>query len=155
MPPPVPLPQPQRGRGTTVAATIAAVAAVVAAVLAAVAVLGDGGSVPPGTAGQTTGTVALTGEPPTDLQVVKQADTLVLTWRDPTSGRVPFVVTGAPPGVTLRLLGQLPPGTTRFPLNGANTSAGYCFRVAAVYSTDEIGVSTVVCTAATAPTSPG
>jgi hypothetical protein len=121
-----------------------------------VAVLRDGEAAPSGpVAGQTTGSVALTGEPPTDLKVVKQGDTLVLTWRDPTPSRVSFVVTGAPPGATLRLLGQLPAGTTRFPVNGVNAAAGYCFRVAAVYSTEQIGVSTVVCTDATAPTPTG
>ncbi|HEU4422751.1 MAG TPA: tetratricopeptide repeat protein [Pilimelia sp.] len=149
-------PPPRRGRGATIAAGVAAVAATVAAGLAAVAVLrgGDAGSSGP-IADQTTGSVALSGEPPTDLQVARQGDTMILTWRDPTPGRVSFVVTGAPPGATLRLLGQLPAGTTRFPLNGVNATAGYCFRVAAVYSTETIGVSPVVCTDATAPTPTG
>jgi hypothetical protein len=144
----------QRGRGATVAASVAAVAAVAAAVIATVALVrGNDGPGDPGP--HTTGTVSLTGRAPTDVRITQQGDALVLTWTDPAPGQVSFVVVGGPPGATLRLLGQLPAGTTRFPLNGLNATEGYCFRVAAIYSTQETGASSVVCVGGRTPITPG
>ena len=43
-------------------------------------------------------------------------------------------------------MAQLPPGGTRSVLNGLNPRLDYCFTVVAVYSTDQLVPSEVVCT---------
>jgi hypothetical protein len=135
---------------------VAAVAAVTAAVLAAVAVSDDGGDSGNGAGAPTTPPVSVTGDPPTDVRVARDGEALVLTWTDPAPGRVSFVITGGKEGEELRFVGQLPSGARpRFPVHGFNPALDYCFQVAAVYSTTELGVAQPVCTeAAAGPTTP-
>jgi hypothetical protein len=143
----------RRGRGAAVAAGVAAVAAVMAAVLAAVAVLNgdDGTDTDAGPTGTSTPTVSIGGDPPTDVNVTRDGDALVLTWTDPAPGRVSFVITGGKEGEELRFVGQVTSGATpRFPVYGYNPALAYCFQVAAVYSTTELGVAQPVCTSDTA-----
>lgn len=129
------------------AASIAAVAAVAAAVLAAVAVLGDDDGRPDRSVTATTPPVSINGDPPADVRVARDGDALVLTWTDPAPGRVSFVITGGKEGEELRFVGQLPSGAPpRFPVHGFNPTLDYCFQVAAVYSTTELGVAQPVCT---------
>ncbi|HTF08144.1 MAG TPA: tetratricopeptide repeat protein [Asanoa sp.] len=142
-----------RGRSATVAAFVAAVAAVVAAVLVMFVVLRDendpsrteavpeiraGAPVPSGP--------ALGGEPPTDLAVREDGDALLVTWRDPTAGTVPFIVAAGQAGTQLRAMGTVEPGVTRYLANGLATDSDYCFTVVAVYSTDRYATSGQVCT---------
>jgi hypothetical protein len=148
-------PPARRGRGTAVVAGVAAAAAVTAVVLAAVAVHNNGNNNGNGNAGApTTPPVSVTGDPPTDVRVARDGEALVLTWTDPAPGRVSFVITGGKEGEELRFVGQLPSGARpRFPVHGFNPALAYCFQVAAVYSTTELGVAQPVCTvAATGPT---
>jgi hypothetical protein len=137
---------------------VAAVAAVVAAVLAGIAVFGDGdgGTGSRASGGPTTPPVSVTGEPPGDVRVTRDGDALVVTWTDPAPGRASFVITGGKRGEELRFVGQLPSGAApRFPVHGFNPTLDYCFQVAAVYSTTELGVAQPVCTAGGAGTPTG
>jgi hypothetical protein len=132
---------------------VAAVAAVVAAVLAGIAVFGgDDGGV---TADLTTPTVSVDGAPPGEVRVSRDGDALVLTWTDPAPGQVSFVITGGREGEELRFVGQVLSGERpRFRVHGYNPTLDYCFQVAAVYSTTQLGVAQPVCTgdATAAPT---
>jgi hypothetical protein len=140
----------RRGRGAAVAAGVAAVAAVLAAVLAAVAVLNGDDGTDAGPTARGTPTVSIGGDPPTDVKVTRDGDALVLTWTDPAPGRVSFVITGGKEGEELRFVGQVTSGATpRFPVYGYNPALAYCFQVAAVYSTTELGVAQPVCTSDT------
>jgi hypothetical protein len=150
---PVP-PQPERagrGRGAAVAAGVAAVAAVLAGTLAAVAVLTrDDNNRSDNGARDTAPTVSIGGDPPTDVRVTRDGDALVLTWTDPAPGEVSFVITGGQEGEELRFVGQITSGAApRFPVYGYNPGLTYCFQVAAVYSTTELGVAQPVCTSDT------
>jgi len=129
-------------------AAVAAAAAVVAAVLAGIAVFGDDGDRQARiTGGAATPPVSVTGEPPGDVQVTRDGDALVVTWTDPDPGQVSFVITGGQEGAELRFVGQVPSGAApRFPVHGFNPTLDYCFQVAAVYSTTELGVAQPVCT---------
>ena len=142
----------RRGRGAAVAAGVAAVAAVLAAALAAVAVLTIGNDPDDGTGdtARSTPTVSIGGDPPTDVKVTRDGDALVLTWTDPAPGEVSFVITGGQEGEELRFVGQVTSGAApRFPVYGYNPRLVYCFQVAAVYSTTELGVAQPVCTSDT------
>jgi hypothetical protein len=155
-PHPVPLTRtaPRRGRGAVVVAAVAAVAAVIAAVLAGIAVFRDGGGADL-EADLATPTVSVDGEPPADVRVARDGDALVLTWTDPAPGEVSFVITGGRQGEELRFVGQLPSGERpRFRVHGYNPTLDYCFQIAAVYSTTQLGVAQPVCTGGTtaAPT---
>jgi hypothetical protein len=149
---PVPPPPPaRRGRGAAVAAGVAAVAAVIAAVLAGLALLRDtsGTSGTSGGAGtrEANPPVSVDGEPPRDVRLTREGGAIVVTWTDPAPGRASFVITGGKEGEELRFVGQLPSGApARFPVHGYNPTVDYCFQVAAVYSTTELGVAQPVCT---------
>jgi hypothetical protein len=150
---PVP-PEPERarrGRGAAAAAGVAAVAAVLAAALAAVVVVDrDGERTDSGPTAGGTPTVSIGGDPPTDVKVARDGDALVLTWTDPAPGEVSFVITGGQEGEELRFVGQVTSGAApRFPVYGYNPRLAYCFQVAAVYSTTELGVAQPVCTSDT------
>ena len=132
-------------RAGLVMGSVAAVAALVAAGLAAVALLrgferGTGSSSP-------TGGVALTGKPPTGVQVHRERGSIVVTWIDASAGSATYVVTGGKSGEDLRLLAQLPAGSpTRYVAAGFQPHVAYCFQVSAVYSVSQFGVAPAVCT---------
>lgn len=125
-----------------ISAATLALAAVVGAVLVVVNVLKgpDAKQKQPDTA------PTLAGNPPTDLKLTDSGATITITWTDPTSGSVPFVVAGGRAGQTLGAMGSLDPGTTRYTVHGLNPKVDYCFTVLAVYSTTAYATSGQVCT---------
>jgi hypothetical protein len=46
----------------------------------------------------------------------------------------------------MRQLQVLPAGTTKYTINGLNPGLDYCFTVAAVYGTQDVQLSELVCT---------
>jgi hypothetical protein len=71
---------------------------------------------------------------------------VTLTWRDPTAGTVPFLVTGGRAGGPNNPLESVPAGRTRSIVYGLNSKVDYCFTVTAIYSASIIASSTRVCT---------
>ena len=142
--------QTARGGGALIAASVATVAAVLAAVVVVVVALtGDrapqtGPENPPTGAGDANPTFA--GEPPTDLRLRDDQASITITWVDPTSGTVPFVVAGGRAGQNLGAMATVDPGETRHTINGLNPRLDYCFTVLAVYATDSYATSGQVCT---------
>ncbi|MEJ3750335.1 tetratricopeptide repeat protein [Actinomycetes bacterium KLBMP 9797] len=134
---------PKRIRGATVAAMIAAGAAVLAAGFVAIQVVLNQDSGTPDT--QTSQGARLAGDPPTELRLRERDGVFTITWKDPTEGTVPFIVSGAQAGKTHQVMGQTPPGETSYTINGLNARLSYCFTVVAVYSTEEFATSGQVC----------
>ncbi|BCB78386.1 hypothetical protein GCM10022251_30300 [Phytohabitans flavus] len=143
--------RPRKVRGATVAAVIAAAAAVVAAGFVAIQVVfaGGDGDTPPPSASQGP---RLAGDPPTDLKLRVDGTAITVTWKDPTEGTVPFIVSGAQAGRQHRAMATISPGETSATINGLNPRLGYCFTVLAVYSTEEYAASGQVCTERNTPT---
>lgn len=142
--------QPGRIRAATVAAMIAAAAAVLAAGFVGIQVLVDGGGDQPET--KPSQGARLVGDPPTDLRLRDDGSAITITWKDPTEGTVPFIVSGAPGGGKLKVMGEVDPGETSHTINGLNPRLSYCFTVVAVYSTEEFATSGQVCTQRSSPT---
>jgi hypothetical protein len=88
----------------------------------------------------------LAGASPGEVHLQDQGSTITVMWRDPTSGTVSFLVTGAHPGQEQAVMGKLGPGKTRLELHGLSTSLDYCFAVVAVYGPSTFQPSAVVCT---------
>ncbi|WP_281369058.1 fibronectin type III domain-containing protein [Phytohabitans rumicis] len=141
---------PRRVRGATVAAMIAAAAAVVAAGFVGIQVFMNSGGDDPGTR-QTQGP-RLAGDPPTELSLRVDGTAITVTWKDPSDGTVPFIVSGAQTGRQHRAMATVSPGETTYTINGLNPRLGYCFTVLAVYSTDQYATSGQVCTERNSPT---
>jgi hypothetical protein len=112
---------------------------------------GGGGGESPPTAAATQGP-RLAGDPPTDLKVRVDGTAITVTWKDPTDGRVPFIVSGAQAGRQHKAMLNVNPGETSATINGLNPRLGYCFTVLAVYSTEEFATSGQVCTERNTPT---
>lgn len=144
--------RPRKVRGATVAAMIAAAAAVVAAGFVAVQVIFTGGGGGEPTPPAVTEGPRLAGEPPTDLKLRVDGTAITVTWKDPTDGRVPFIVAGAQAGRQHKAMLNVSPGDTSATINGLNPRLGYCFTVLAVYSTEEFAASGQVCTERSSPT---
>jgi hypothetical protein len=72
--------------------------------------------------------------------------TVTLTWADPSHGTVPFFVEVGKPGAQLQLYGTLPQGETTYRVVGLNPRLDYCFSVIAVYGTNVVAPSNLVCT---------
>jgi hypothetical protein len=123
---------------------VAAVAAMVAAVVVGVVILSD--KQPPDDPAQPSGAPATSGEPPADLRLRDDRESITITWTDPTSGTVPFIVAGGRAGTQLGALASIDPGETSYKVNGLNPRLDYCFTVLAVYSTDTYATSGQVCT---------
>ncbi|QLQ40552.2 hypothetical protein [Micromonospora robiginosa] len=135
-----------RGRNRTVLALVVggAVLAVVAAV-AGGAVWLNRDAAPPAPA-PTAVKPKVTGPPPVDLRLRDDTTTITVTWTDPTSGGVPFVVAGGRAGQKLGVMATVDAGQTRYTVNGLSAKLDYCFTVLAVYSTDSYATSGQVCT---------
>jgi hypothetical protein len=142
---------PRKVRGATVAAMIAAAAAVLAAGFVGIQVVftGGGGETPPPAPTQGP---RLAGDPPTELKVRVDGTAITVSWKDPTDGRVPFIVAGAQTGRQHKAMVNVSPGETSATINGLNPRLGYCFTVLAVYSTEEFATSGQVCTQRSSPT---
>ncbi|MGW1062550.1 hypothetical protein [Micromonospora rubida] len=139
------------GRGRTVV-LVAVVVLVVLAIVVGVAVLvfGRDQAAPPGAAPASASASAgpkVSGPPPGDLKLRDDSSTISLTWTDPSSGAVPFMVAGGRAGQKLGVLATVDPGQTGYTVNGLNSRVDYCFTVLAVYSTDAFATSGQVCTA--------
>jgi hypothetical protein len=83
---------------------------------------------------------------PTDVRLRDDGVSVTLTWADPTSGRVPFLIAGGRAGQAAQPFQTLPAGQTTYTLNALNPAVDYCFTVVAVYSTNELATSALVCT---------
>jgi hypothetical protein len=83
-----------------------------------------------------------------------EGTSITLTWQDPSGGEVPFIVAGARAGEQSRPFAQLPVGRTGYTVNGLNPRLQYCFTIVAVYSTDEVVPSALVCTRRTSNPQP-
>ncbi len=86
------------------------------------------------------------GAAPTDVKLRDDGGTVTLTWTDPSSGTVPFFVEVGKPGAQLQLYGTLPQGETTYRVVGLNPRLDYCFSVIAVYGTNVVAPSNLVCT---------
>ncbi|MCX4471307.1 fibronectin type III domain-containing protein [Micromonospora sp. NBC_01655] len=147
------------GRGWTVV-LVAVVALVILAIVVGVAVLvfdrdeaAPPGSAPVSAPASASAVPKASGPPPGDLKLRDDSSTITLTWTDPSSGAVPFMVAGGRTGQKLGVLATVDPGQTSYTVNGLNSRVDYCFTVLAVYSTDAFATSGQVCTARTpAPT---
>jgi hypothetical protein len=131
-----------------VVATAAAVA-VAASAVALIVVLTDRSSPPvsePRTTATSASASAVRANPPGRPQLREDGSVITLTWSDPTGGTVPFIVAGGQSGQQQRALAQIAAGVTRYEVNGLNPNLDYCFTVLAVYSTDRLVPSDVVCT---------
>ena len=86
--------------------------------------------------------------PSAPSQVTVRADhgAVTVTWDDPTAGTAPFIVAGGVAGQPGRLRQQVPAGQTSVTINGLNATLDYCFSVVAVYGTDNVAISDLVCT---------
>jgi len=84
--------------------------------------------------------------PPTELKLADTGGSVTLTWRDPTGGRVPFLLTGGRVGTGARPLESIPAGRTRSIVYGLNNKFDYCFVVSAIYSATLIAPSIRICT---------
>jgi hypothetical protein len=146
---PVAAPPARRGRGVTVVVAVAAAVAVIASAVALIVVFTDRSGPPvsgPGTTATSSSAKAPQANPPGRLQLRDGGSVITVTWTDPTSGSVPFILAGGQSGQQQRALAQIPAGVTRYEENGLNPTLDYCFTVLAVYATDRLVPSDVVCT---------
>jgi hypothetical protein len=90
--------------------------------------------------------VTTPGAAPTDVKLRDDGGTVTLTWTDPSGGTVPFFVEVGKPGTQLQLYSSLPPGETTYRVVGLNPRLNYCFSVIAVYGTNVVAPSNLVCT---------
>ncbi|MFC6568601.1 fibronectin type III domain-containing protein [Actinoplanes utahensis] len=86
------------------------------------------------------------GAPPTAVTIVDRGTSVRIAWKDPTGGKYGFMVSMARAGQQLKPVAQVGPGKTQTEVIGLQPSLQYCFVVVAVYSTEEFGTSTQVCT---------
>jgi hypothetical protein len=132
----------RRGRWIVAGAALAAVV-LIGAVVAVVALLGRPERPGAGTAASPSAAAAAA---PRDVRLRDNGVSVTLTWTDPTSGSVPFVIAEGRAGEQLRALQPLPAGQTAYTLNGLNPTLDYCFAVVATYSTNVVATSDAACT---------
>lgn len=86
------------------------------------------------------------GDPPRDVRLRDNRDSVKLTWVYPSGAEGPVVVSGGRTGQERRALQELAPGSTSYVLYGLSDRLDYCFSIAVVYSADHIAHSAPVCT---------
>jgi len=86
------------------------------------------------------------GAAPTDVKLRDDGGTVTVTWTDPSGGTVPFFVEVGKPGTQLQLYATLPQRETTYRVVGLNPRLDYCFSVIAVYGTNVVAPSNLVCT---------
>jgi len=147
-PPVAEVEEPHRSRTLMIALGVVALAAVVAAAAVLVVVLvAPRSSAPGGTAGPTPSSGSTQpGAAPTDVKLRDDGGSVTLTWADPSGGTVPFFVEVGKPGGQLQLYNTLPRGETTYRVVGLNPRLDYCFSVIAVYGTNVVAPSDLVCT---------
>jgi hypothetical protein len=139
-------PYQSRGRGLAVALTVAATLVALTAVGALVVVLLDREQPPVVAQPTASAGPVLAGDPPSAVRLDDRGAVVELTWRDPTKGKVPFVITMARAGQQLKPVSNVGPGETEALVEGLNAKLEYCFAVVAVYGTDRFASSGQVCT---------
>jgi hypothetical protein len=142
--------EPHRSRTPLIALGVVALAALVAATVVALVVLIRPHTAPTADGVPTTGPVSsgstTAGAAPTNVKLRDDGGTVTLTWTDPSSGTVPFFVEVGKPGAQLQLYNTLSPGETTYRVVGLNPKLDYCFSVIAVYGTNVVAPSNLVCT---------
>jgi hypothetical protein len=138
--------EPQRSRTPLIAVGVAVVAVVVAAIVAVVAFSGPRATPSAAPPDQSPAASPTPAQAPPTVRLRDSGASLTLTWTDPSSGKVPFLVAGGIAGGAAQPFPPLPPGQTSYTLNGLNPKLDYCFTVGAVYSTDVVTLSSLVCT---------
>lgn len=133
-----------RKKGVSIFAAIAAALASIIAVAALVFVLANRGDDNSNATASDVPTLA--GAPPTDVQLRDRGAEIEITWKDPTSGTVSFMVVMAHPGEELKPLATLGPGKTSYRGGGLSTRLNYCFAVVAVYRANQFATSAESCT---------
>jgi hypothetical protein len=83
---------------------------------------------------------------PSGVKLRDNGASITLTWKDPSHATLPFIVAGGRAGEQSRPYLQVPAGQTTVTLNGLSTTVDYCFTVVAVYTTDQLAPSDLVCT---------
>jgi hypothetical protein len=83
---------------------------------------------------------------PADVKLVDNGGSITLTWTDPSSGQIPFIVAGGRDGTPSAPVQSLEPGHTTTTIYGLRTDVNYCYTVAAVWSADTIMTSPRTCT---------
>jgi len=91
---------------------------------------------------------------PTGVSIRDAGTSVTLSWTDPSTSQVAFLIAGGQRADQLRPVGQTVPGETTFTLNGLNSKLDYCFTVAAVYDVNQVALSDLVCTKRTAAPTP-
>ncbi|MEV4343475.1 hypothetical protein AB0J83_03195 [Actinoplanes sp. NPDC049596] len=129
-------------KGLGLFAAIAAVLAAVIAVAALVFVLANR----TGDAGRDPDVPTLGGPAPSDVRLKDGGTAITVTWTDPSSGSVSFMVTMGRPGQELKPVSTLGPGQTSFEMSGLNGTLNYCFAVVAVYRNNQFATSPQACT---------
>ncbi|GAA5199559.1 hypothetical protein GCM10023322_75430 [Rugosimonospora acidiphila] len=140
-----PAPSRPRSRGPLIAMAVITLAVVVAGVAIGVFAFGGHHASPQGSPPATSPS-ASTRLAPTDVRLRDNGVSVTLTWTDPSSGRVPFVVAGGRAGEESRAFQTLPAGQSAYTVNGLNPDVDYCFTVVAVYTTNEVATSALTCT---------
>ena len=143
--------EPHRTRTPLIVLGVVALAALVAVVAVGLVVVIRPRPPAPGGAAAPTTTVASSasttpGAAPTNVKLRDDGGTVTLTWTDPSGGTVPFFVEVGKPGAQLQLYGTLPQGETSYRVVGLNPRLDYCFSVIAVYGTNVVAPSNLVCT---------
>jgi hypothetical protein len=133
-----------RKRGVSVFAAIAAVLASAIAVAALVFVLANRGDDNRHATASDVPTLA--GAPPTAVQLRDRGAEIEITWKDPTSGTVSFMIVMAHPGEELKPMATLGPGNSSYRAGGLSTRLNYCFAVVAVYRANQFATSPQSCT---------
>ncbi|WP_143133573.1 tetratricopeptide repeat protein [Actinoplanes philippinensis] len=129
--------------GLTVVATLVALTAVGALVFVLVGRDDDGPVTPVATA--SAGVPQLAGDPPTGVKLKDRGASVDVTWKDPSDGKVPFIVTMARNGQQHSSMARVDLGRTKTTISGLNPNLEYCFAVVAVYSSDRFASSNQVC----------
>jgi hypothetical protein len=83
---------------------------------------------------------------PRDVRLVDNGTSVTLSWTDPTSGAVQFVIRGQPVRGSPLPLRDAGRGTTTITYAGLDRTANYCFVVVAVYTTNIVAPAPTVCT---------
>ncbi len=139
--------EPARRGGPLLALAIVAAAAVLAAGGVVIySQVRDGPSTPAAAGSPSTGASSAVRTAPTGVKLRDDGVTVTLTWVDPSGGSTPFIVAGGRAGEQSRAFQSLPAGTTAYTVSGLNPGVDYCFTVVAVYGTDAVAPSDLVCT---------
>jgi hypothetical protein len=87
-----------------------------------------------------------TAPPPTGVALKDEGGAVTLTWNDPSSGRVPFIISVGREGQALLAASDVPAGRTTATIYGLNDTVNYCFTVSAVWAADKVTPSIRACT---------